>query len=176
MNSFSPEHNCYIFSLTSRRPSPRLLTLISFLSSLSVISVYMIKMLFHCKLSLIRMISYTVQVYIMTIITILRQQHAKIMKETHYELRTLGTNTKLRSVCTREEFSLFVLDLVFNDENKDRKNDITLISFWLIFWITQVILRENFRSYRRNLQSTYLVKFKVCISSIDMKPSALGLE
>ena len=27
------------------------------------------------------MISYTVQVYIMTIITILRQQHAKIMKE-----------------------------------------------------------------------------------------------
>lgn len=75
------------------------------------------------------MISYTVKVYIMTIITILRQQHAKIMKETHYELRTLGTNTKLRSVCTREEFSLFVLDLVFNDENKDRKNDITLISF-----------------------------------------------
>ena len=65
----------------------------------------------------------------MTIITILRQQHTKIMKETHYELRTLGTNTKLRSVCTREEFSLFVLDLVFNDENKDRKNDITLISF-----------------------------------------------
>lgn len=50
-------------------------------------------------------------------------------ERTHNELRTLGSNTKLRSVCTREEFSLFVLDLVFNDENKYRNNSITLISF-----------------------------------------------